>query len=47
MFELLKTLMLSASASSACSSAAALSPNALSWIAFSAIVCPLSGSLAL
>ena len=47
MLGLLKTLVLSASASSACSSAAAFSPNALNWIAFRAMVCPLSGSLAL
>ena len=47
MLGLLMALVLSASASSACSSAAELSPNAFNWITFRAIVCPPSGSLAL
>src|SRR5260370_36786566 len=46
MLGLFKTLVASDSASSACSSAPALSPNALNWIAFRATVWPLS-SLAL
>src|SRR5579872_3732517 len=47
MLGLLKDFVLSASANSACSSAAACSPKTLNWIAFNAMVCPLSGSLAL
>src|SRR5882762_1949672 len=47
MLALLRTLLLSVSSSRDFSSWPALSPKALSWTHFRAIVCPLCGSLAL